>query len=62
VLTAVVPDDDNSEDEHPYEWLADLCHRHGLDATADDLRRVPYIIELSSELRSRLGLGSPTEC
>jgi hypothetical protein len=61
VLTTVLPDDDDTGDEHPYEWLADLCRQQGVDATADDLRRVPYHVELTSELRHRLGLGSTTE-
>jgi hypothetical protein len=58
VLTTVLPDDDDTDDEHPYEWLADLCRRHGLDATADDLRRLPYVVELSDQVRRRLALQS----
>jgi hypothetical protein len=54
VLTTVLPDDDDTDDEHPYEWLAELCRHHGLDATADDLRRLPYFVELSDEVRRRL--------
>jgi hypothetical protein len=54
VLTTVLPDDDDTADEHPYEWLAELCRQRGLDATADDLRRVPYAVELSDQPRRRL--------
>jgi hypothetical protein len=54
VLTTVLPDDDDTDDEHPYEWLAALCRRHGLDATADDLRRLPYLVELTDQVRRRL--------
>jgi hypothetical protein len=54
VLTTVLPDDDDTDDEHPFEWLADLCRHHGLDVGADDLRRLPYFVELSDEVRRRL--------
>jgi hypothetical protein len=54
VLTTVLPDDDDTDDEHPYEWLADLCRQRGLDVTADDLRRLPYYVELGDEVRRRL--------
>ena len=54
VLTTVLPDDDDTADEHPYEWLADLCRRRGLQATGDHLRRLPYVVELSEGLIQRL--------
>lgn len=54
VLTTVLPDDDDTDDEHPYIWLADLCRHRGLDVTADDLRHLPYLVELSDEVRHRL--------
>jgi hypothetical protein len=56
VLTTVLPDDDDTDDEHPYEWLAALCRQHGLDATADDLRHLPYFVEMSDQVRRRLAL------
>lgn len=42
VLTVVLPDDDDPEEEHPWAWLADLAQRRGLAVTADDLRVLPY--------------------
>jgi hypothetical protein len=58
VPTTVLPDDDDTDDEHPYEWLAALCRQHGLDATADDLGRLPYFVEPSDQVRRRLALRS----
>jgi len=54
VLTTVLPDDDDTDDEHPWEWLANLAHAHGIDVTADDLRRVPYEVVLTERVTRRL--------
>ncbi|TDC37539.1 hypothetical protein E1211_10080 [Micromonospora sp. 15K316] len=43
VLNAVLPDDaEESAEEHPWSWLAELARARGLDATAEDLRALPY--------------------
>jgi hypothetical protein len=52
--TTCAPDDGDTDDEHLYEWLAALCRQHGLDATGDDLRRRPYFVEPSDQVRRRL--------
>ncbi len=54
VLAVVLPDDDDSPDQHPWEWLAELAVRRGLPVRADDLRSLPYEIVLTDELRARL--------
>jgi hypothetical protein len=54
VRTTVLPDDDDSQDEHPWEWLAELLHAHGVEVTAEELRRVPYSVEFSERLRGRV--------
>jgi hypothetical protein len=54
VLTTVLPDDDEPGDEHPWEWLAHLLLAQGVEASPEDLRRVPYIVEFSQRLRNRL--------
>lgn len=54
VLTAVLPDDDNDPDPHPYDELAVVLVESGLDVTADELRAVPYEVRLSDRLRERL--------
>jgi hypothetical protein len=55
VRTTVLPDDDDTQDEHPWEWLAELLHVRGVDATAEELRLVPYNVVFSERLRARLG-------
>jgi hypothetical protein len=42
VRTTVLPDDDDTQDEHPWEWLAELLRVHGIEATAEELRLLPY--------------------
>lgn len=54
VLNVVLPDDDDSDDDHPWSWLAELCRARGLDVTADDLRDLPYMVILSDSVRGRL--------
>jgi hypothetical protein len=54
VPTTVLPDDDDTEDEHPWEWLATLLHARGVEATAEALRLLPYDVEFSERLRARL--------
>ena len=56
VRTTVLPDDDDTQDEHPWEWLAELLHVHGVEATAEELRLVPYDVVFSERLRARLGV------
>jgi hypothetical protein len=53
-LNVVLPDDDDCPDDHPYEWLAGLLARHGVSASADELRALPYDVELSPRLQARL--------
>jgi hypothetical protein len=47
VLTTVLPDDDDTDDEHPWEWLAELAQARGIDVTVDDLQQVPYEVVLT---------------
>ena len=54
VRTTVLPDDDESQDEHPWEWLAELVHVHGIEATAEELRHLPYNVVFSERLRARV--------
>jgi hypothetical protein len=55
VRTTVLPDDDQTEDEHPWEWLSGLLHQHGVEASVDGLKAVPYLVEFSERLSQRLG-------
>jgi len=54
VRTTVLPDDDDTQDEHPWEWLAGLLHVHGVEATAEELRLLPYDVVFSERLRARV--------
>ena len=56
VRTTVLPDDDDTQDEHPWEWLAELLHDRGIHATAEELRLLPYDVLFSERLRARLGV------
>lgn len=49
VLNVVLPDDDTG-DEHPWTWLAELSRARGLDVTADDLRGLPYEVVLTDDV------------
>lgn len=50
----MLPDDDDTEDEHPWEWLAGLLLAHGVEASPDELRLLPYDVVFSQRLRTRL--------
>lgn len=54
VLSTVLPSDDPVTEEHPYEWLAGLARERGLPVTADELRALPYVVELTDRVRGRL--------
>ncbi len=54
VRTTVLPDEDDTQDEHPWEWLAGLLHVHGVEATAEELRLLPYHVVFSERLRARV--------
>ena len=56
VLTTVLPDDDEIEEAHPWEWLADLAQGQGIDVTADDLREIPYEVVLTERVLRRLSV------
>jgi hypothetical protein len=58
VLTTVLPDGGDSDDEHPWEWLAELSCARGVAVTSDELRQVPYTVELSERVLQRLSATS----
>lgn len=53
-LAVVEPDDDDDPDGHPYEWLAELLASHGVMASAEELRPLPYAVEFGPLLEARL--------
>ena len=54
VRNVVLPDEDDTGDEHPYEWLRELLLHHGVDAPVEHLRSAPYTVELSDRLERLL--------
>ncbi|WP_207782225.1 hypothetical protein [Phytoactinopolyspora limicola] len=50
VLNTVLPDDDDTGEDHPWEWLAELARGRGLMVTAGDLRGLPYEVELTDRV------------
>ncbi|MGY2076109.1 hypothetical protein [Blastococcus sp. SYSU DS0828] len=55
VRTTVLPDDaEDTGDDHPWEWLAELLRAAGVDVVAEDLRGLPYVVEFSDRLRARV--------
>ena len=52
VLNVVLPDDEQPEEAHPFDWLASLAAKRGLHVTADELRSLPYEVALSAEVEA----------
>lgn len=50
VLIAVLPDDDDPEDDHPWPWLAELARARGLEVSAEDLRCLTYEVILTDDV------------
>ncbi|MDT0277266.1 hypothetical protein [Blastococcus goldschmidtiae] len=55
VLNTVLPDDaEDTGEDHPWSWLAELLRVQGVDAGPEDLRGLPYAVEFSNRLRARV--------
>lgn len=54
VRTTVLPDEDGTTDEHPYEWLRELLLKQGVSVTAETLKSVVYTVEFSDRLQRLL--------
>ena len=54
VLTTVLPDGENPAEEHPYEWLQELLQRVGVEASLEELRAAPYVVELGESVHAQL--------
>lgn len=54
VRTTVLPDDEDTQDEHPWDWLAELLRAHGVEVTAEELRLLPYNVIFSERLQARV--------
>ncbi|HZM75775.1 MAG TPA: hypothetical protein VFC19_08620 [Candidatus Limnocylindrales bacterium] len=54
VLNAVLPDDNECAESHPWSWLADLAQARGLNVTAEDLRGLAYEVILTDKVTDGL--------
>jgi hypothetical protein len=54
VLNVLIPDDDASEDEHEWGWLAELAAARGIEVTPEELRRLPYEVVLGDDVTAWL--------
>lgn len=54
VRTTVLPDEEDSKDEHPYEEFREVLRLQGVFTTPEVLRSVPYGVEFSERLRRLL--------
>jgi hypothetical protein len=53
VRATVLPDDaEETGEEHPWEWLADLLRAQGVEISVEELRGLPYEVEFSDRLRA----------
>jgi hypothetical protein len=59
VRTTVLPDDaEDTGEDHPWEWLSELLRAQGIEASAEELRDLPYDVQFSARLRARVSAGS----
>jgi hypothetical protein len=59
VRATVLPDDaEDTGEEHPWDWLAELLRGQGIEASAEELRALPYDVEFSERLRARVPAGA----
>ena len=55
VLNVVLGDDaEETGEDHPWKWLADLLDAQGVAVDPVDLAQVPYLVELSDRVLARL--------
>ena len=54
VRTTVLPDEDDTEHEHPWAYLAECLRARGIEAPTEQLTQLPYEVEFSQRLRAKL--------
>jgi hypothetical protein len=55
VLNVVLPDDENTEEQHEWDWLRELLDNQGVATSVEHLKTVPYTVEFSARVLARLG-------
>lgn len=57
--TKVLPDDaEDTGEDHAWEWLSELLRVQAIEASAEQLRNVPYDVEFSDRLHRRVPAGA----
>jgi hypothetical protein len=54
VRSTVLPDNDDTQDEHDWEWLAECLRNSGVQVSPHDLQGLPYDVAFSERLRARM--------
>lgn len=54
MLTMMLPDEDDTQDEHPGRGLAERLRALGVQALPRDLKGLPYEVVFSERLRARI--------
>jgi hypothetical protein len=54
VRSTVLPDDDDTQDDHDWEWLAECLRGLGAQVSPHDLQGLPYDVVFSERLRARI--------
>jgi len=58
VLDTVLPDDaEDTNEDHPWDWLSELLRARGIEASSEELRGLPYDVEFSDRLLARIPDG-----
>lgn len=58
VLSVVLPDDDDSLDEHPWNELVEQASAAGVDVSESVLRKLPYMVLLADDVEQWLTAGA----
>ena len=54
VRSTVLPDNDDTQDKHDWEWLAECLRNSGVQVSPHDHQGLPYDVAFSERLRARM--------
>jgi hypothetical protein len=54
VRSTVLPDNDDTQDKHDWEWLAECLRNSGVQVSPHDHQGLPYDVAFSERLRARI--------
>lgn len=55
ILNTVLPDDDDTGEDHDYLWLCELATNAGIQVTVEELKELPYKVVITRDVWSWLG-------